>query len=96
MRRLCPEERYFAWPSHLLPTAPNIYHLDRDPRVVTDDLIAELLGCGRMQVVRLRKAGLDYWWADGLATRVLHMHPSAVWGNWRMRTTLAIVMEDVA
>ncbi len=89
--RLNPELRFFSWPHHLLPVVVGWQH---DPSRVTDETIAEALGCCRETVGRLRKAGLDYWTADRLATRVLRLHPEQVWSNWRYRTTLALLMGD--
>ncbi len=95
MPHFSPEQRFFRWPHDLLPTAPaRGPQLYRDPRTITDDRIADLLGVHVRTVTRYRKEGLDYWTADRLATRVLRLHPTNVWPNWRHRTTLALLMDE--
>lgn len=93
MTGLNPEVRYFPWPHDWLPVNHGAAG-ENDPRAIPDDVIGELVGVGRDHVIRLRKAGLDYWWADRLATKVLHRHPEDVFPNWRYRTRLALLMGD--
>ncbi len=91
MRPECRETRFFAWPHDLLPVT---FGWQRESRVLSDDAIADALGCSRKTVQRWRDLGMDYWSADRLATRVLRVHPETVWANWRYRTTLANIWED--
>lgn len=92
--KLSPEQRYYRWPHHLLPVGHTGQQIGRDPRIIPDPDLARLLKCDRVTVQRIRHYGLDYWWADRLATRVLGRHPCEVWPNWWYRTKLLMLMGD--
>lgn len=84
--------RPFDWPHEHLPTVvpeetgPGAIH-----GKLTDQDIADRMGCGRRYVQRMKSRGLTYWQAEQIAIVVLGDHPARVFPDWWAVTDIYIV-----